>query len=655
VTKDLLWVAVAAGVPLFVLPAAEYPFDPSKASLLQILTGLLLVSGSRVLWCSRGTAAKPQPAPESVLRCRPWQVPLVIAALACIGVMLLSCLVSADWRSSLWGSYAWADGLWTELCYIALFFLLAGSLASQRSELLGKTVALAGTLIAIYGLAQYTGVDLLPWETDSESRVLSTLGRSNYLGAYLALTLPFTLGRAEARKGISRAAWVLGIYIQAVALILTGARAAWLGAAAGLSLWALLKLYPGFGRRKAGVIAVLLVVVAAAMVILGVWGPRLVQRQDVSMRAAIWQASVRLLQQRPLLGHGPGTYEFVVRTVLPGPLQRAYSRGLRIADPHNLVLDAGVNSGLLGVAAWLLLMTCFFVEGQRAYAQDANEKGRLLGRTAIAVGTAYVVTGLLTPVTVSVALTWWLTAGLLASESRSLRQSRGQDMPCQPPEQRRRWLRAVGLIGSGFLLLGIGLSSLLGSVSTASSQSALARGNISQGIQLAKRATRLEPWRWQDWVILGDMNAEAAHTSGGVAPTEQLTRARSSYEKAAGLCPICSEPLLRLAELDMAVGEDGSLDRAGELLRRAHSLDPFNARVLTDLGRAALAEAQPVAALEWLEKSKELDPTDALTYFFLAEAHGLVGHRHRACLMEQRAADLGALVGQRWCSPSTSP
>lgn len=69
------------------------------------------------------------------------------------------------------------------------------------------------------------------------------MGRSNYLGAYLAIVIPFTLYKLVILRPLSEkgyAGMALVLLLQVICLLLTQARAAWLAFVGSTSLFLLL-------------------------------------------------------------------------------------------------------------------------------------------------------------------------------------------------------------------------------------------------------------------------------------------------------------------------------------------------------------------------------------------------------------------------------
>lgn len=154
----------------------------------------------------------------------PWQElcdhPLLLPALGVAGAFLLATVAAPDRRLSLWGSYERGQGLATQISYVLLFLVPAARLrtAVQARRLLAVMAATAVPL-ALLGVAQAAGWQIPDLLSDARSPVHGTLGRSNFLGAYLALLLPLTLAlAATARRRAARLAEADQSFAQAASL-----------------------------------------------------------------------------------------------------------------------------------------------------------------------------------------------------------------------------------------------------------------------------------------------------------------------------------------------------------------------------------------------------------------------------------------------------
>jgi O-antigen ligase len=274
---------------------------------------------------------------------------------------------------SLWGGRDNPQGTITVLCTVIFSLLIADGLRTHAQfNRMVSALILGSVPVAVYGLSQFFGLDPLPWITDSVSPVLSTLGRSNFLGAYLAMVVPFTLLRiADGDAGRSQARYAFVLALQIGCLWLTLARAAWVGLLGGtLSFLGLLAQ-----RRRSRALWGSAVIV----LFLGVWSytamnvtalPRWDQPTigaqpeqgvpfadlriaSVNARLTIWKTTVGLIRDRWLLGYGPEQFTTIFAAHYPPELARFEGPQVVVDDPHNLFLDQTMAAGVIGLAALL--------------------------------------------------------------------------------------------------------------------------------------------------------------------------------------------------------------------------------------------------------------------------------------------------------------
>jgi putative inorganic carbon (HCO3(-)) transporter len=300
--------------------------------------------------------------------------------------------------------------------------------APEYARRLITALLLGSVAVAVYGLAQYVGLDPLPWITDSVSPVLSTLGRSNFLGAYLAMVIPFTLSRlAVCAAPGSRLRYGLVLALQAACLFLTMARGAWLGLVAGCAVFLGLLAYRWQSRRMlaaAGSALLVGAVLLAAMDRL----PQLLQGRaqvanlsraselslpelrsiSVETRAVIWEGTLALIPRRWPLGYGPGTFEGVFAAHYPPKLAQLAGPGLVIDDPHNLLLDQLVAAGAAGVLAFLTLVAVFFWRAGRTFCRVTGRPNQAVLAAILGSATAFLIQAQFNPDVIVLAVLFWL-------------------------------------------------------------------------------------------------------------------------------------------------------------------------------------------------------------------------------------------------------
>lgn len=133
--------------------------------------------------------------------------------------------------------------------------------------------------------------------------------------------------------------------------------------------------------------------------------PRFTQLEEGSAqeRLAVWKADLRAWSIDPVLGSGPSTTWHGFLAHATGSEIR--TAGRNNADAHNILLELGVTTGVIGVAAFLVLGLFVAVRIRRSPADRAWAAG-----AAVAVGTVH----LFQPLNLRLTPLLFLTAGLAA-------------------------------------------------------------------------------------------------------------------------------------------------------------------------------------------------------------------------------------------------
>ena len=246
-------VAIVVLVPVVVdtnvlLYASQAAYDPPKFKVFMWFSVALLVAVPGVV----------------VLRREPLNVPVLIPALAFLGLSALSTLLSEDPWHSLFGDRQM--GLLSLAAGVLLFYAVARVLNSPlRVRIFLAAGVTAAVLISVFGISQKYGLDPLsgwgvPWYTD-RGRPYSTLGNPLFLAAYLTLMMGAATAlcfKAGSWKG--RAPWLFALAIMGACWLYTDERGPMLcaGVALPMVLW--------FSRRRMGTARPLLAPLAILVV-----------------------------------------------------------------------------------------------------------------------------------------------------------------------------------------------------------------------------------------------------------------------------------------------------------------------------------------------------------------------------------------------------
>ncbi|MBN1659021.1 MAG: O-antigen ligase family protein [Anaerolineae bacterium] len=650
---EMGWLLAALLAPLSVNLWAEQPFEPFKAGVARTLAWLL--AGA---WLADGLIGRRSPWRELEGN------PLLWPAVALGGVQAAATAVAADRGLSLWGSYARAQGALTLLSYLLLFLVVSARLRTlAQARRLLTALVMAAVPLAGLGLAQALGWDAVGLISDARSPLYTTLGRSNFTGAYLALLLPLTATLAATAAGRGRRLAGGALLAAELAVIgLTLARGAWLAAAAGLGSLALLWYWPQLSRRRRRVI----LAAGLAGLIGGLGGTLWLGHEGGSeaARLTIWQATLELVGQRPWLGYGPDALELVFPRVYPPQLVYYQGRGVVVDRAHNLALDWAVTTGLAGVLAWLALWAAAFRTGWRAAQATAEPERRLTLLACLAAVAGNAAGNLVSfDVTATATATWLLLALLPALGGRAApgpfspspqpsppgerepppTPGRGGDWPPETDAARghTRWLRwlAAGLLlaGVGGAVLQLNVRPLAANVAARTAARRSEAGDWPGAIAALERATHLWPaepayHRELSWAYL--------QQAAGQDPRRWLEQAEAELLAARDLRPGDYGTWAALGELYGLWGnrwEPAQVALAHEAYRQATALAPHQAMLYTAWGMVHLEGNDPAGAAARFGQAVALDATDGYAFTHLGDAELARGHVEAALAAYRQA------------------
>jgi tetratricopeptide (TPR) repeat protein len=191
---EAAWLAAAATIPLFFNVSSAQTFEPDKVFLLRFLA---IISGAAFL-LKRLTAqrsSKEDLAGE--VSFRPLlRHPLVFLILSIAVLYTLSSIFSIMPAISWFGLYTRAQGTITFYSYAILFLVVLSELRNSAQLRRLQYVFIVTSLpVAGYGFLQHFRADSLPWGNAMPGRSSGSMGNPIFLGAYLAMVIPLTIGR----------------------------------------------------------------------------------------------------------------------------------------------------------------------------------------------------------------------------------------------------------------------------------------------------------------------------------------------------------------------------------------------------------------------------------------------------------------------------
>lgn len=623
-------VLLAALVPASALaldPGGWFPFGPSKAlafsALLPIGAALVLRGGAGSLGRSIG-------------------VPLA-GLLAVLGVAAAVGLDPIDaWTGTPERMFGWLT--WA-LCGLAL---VAGASLDVGRD--GPVLA-TGVVVAGVGVGAVATAEAFGWAPGpiglGGDRLTGTYGSAAYLGAAAALFGPVLAGVAADRQADRRlrAAAAVGAAGLVVALFGSGARAAWLGTAAGTAVlvWSRRRALGGRPRAVlvAGMAAVAVTVVLLALTPVGGRVRSLGDPDAPGGRGRIdeWRVGVRVLADHPVLGVGPEGYRIAFGTRADDAYERAHGRDPLPDRAHSGPLDLALAGGPLALLAWVAL-----VVGVGRRLRPALARGRPAVAGTVVAFVAHVVGQLvLFPLAELEPVTWLLAGAALAAAApgsgvaaastgpaAAEASTTGADHRRPVPTAVVVGLVVVGLLGSAVAGLGV-----LADRRAERSVEHLAAGDGPGAVRAAVGAAALRP----DVVRYRLLEARAR-----VAAGEGQLAALAALDDAAAVSP--GDPIVRLERVRALV------DRAAATRVPAHAHaartaaealvadDRSRAEAWRQLGRAEALDGDPSTAVAALERAAYLAPHDPEPLVDLAEVDHALGRDDAATTELDRALDL---------------
>jgi len=305
------------------------------------------------------------------------RTPLDVPLAACLAAYLASIAVSSDPFLGVVGMYSiHAYGLAGFLLCAAVYLACAWSDEPQEPDRLLLLALWAAAAAAAYGILQKLGLEPFAGVRASGSgRVGGPQGDPVPFGACLLLFVPvaahFWRDPSPGRRALGR----LGGALVAAALALTLSRGAWLGAAAGLSVYVWLSGEEASRRRRLALISG-----AAAASVIAVALLRPTAKASDSARWALWESVGRSIPKHPWLGAGPDSVQTLLRRERTDDFIRILGPEKSQVSAHNDLLQAAATLGLSGLAAYLGLL----VGAWRCLRESLKESRRRSAMAAVA-------------------------------------------------------------------------------------------------------------------------------------------------------------------------------------------------------------------------------------------------------------------------------
>lgn len=310
------------------------------------------------------------------------------------------------------------------LMYDLVYLLIYTTVSTEKEKEKALYAFLAGAVVTVvYGFFQYTNAADMAADMEAQSwvdperfpllrrRMYSTLENPNLFGAYLLMIISiltaFTLRERAVKKRTVFAVILLSLLL---CLALTYSRGAWVSLAAivlGLTL---------FYDKRFGLLFLLVPAVLAF------YHGQVVERflslfsgedTSVDLRFALWESTMAMIEEHPLLGVGWGAYFLAY----PDYNFFIQEEGVLIFHAHNMYLNMLAEVGIPGGMAFLL---AFFAQGilcwrNYRHGNDSFTKSMGLGGVLMVMALSVISMGDHVLFSRSVSFCFWSLSALCAS------------------------------------------------------------------------------------------------------------------------------------------------------------------------------------------------------------------------------------------------
>ncbi|MEG1441783.1 MAG: O-antigen ligase family protein, partial [Oscillospiraceae bacterium] len=301
---------------------------------------------------------------------------LVVAMLA---IYLIAGITSFAMVKSLsiWGIY---------FAVMIFYFVIINTLKTKKQVFdLLTVLAISGALVCLYGLAQY----IFGWNTsqawmdeemftDIKMRIYSTLGNPNVLGEYILLVLPVSVGLMWVnKKPLPKFIFACMSVVAFAAIILTFSRGCWIGLVITAAIFITFVAGKLWGLALIALPFVPMLLPESIINRFASIGD--MKDSSTSYRVFIWIGTLAMMKDYWLSGIGMGSDAF--SAVYP-----FYSYNAIVAPhAHNLFLQILVESGAVGILAFLAILFVFYKKLMVGHKYGGG-KGSPLSTMIVAIG-----------------------------------------------------------------------------------------------------------------------------------------------------------------------------------------------------------------------------------------------------------------------------
>ena len=318
-------------------------------------------------------------------------------------VYFLASIFSVDHLFSFWGS-PYRSGGFINFAFYFIFTLLMFLIVIKKDwqKFWDFSIGI-GIFVCLIGLIQFYGLFNKIF-ISAGAGIGSTIGNPIFLGIYLLLlffiTLSFIINECYSSNKYKKWFYVFALLVFLYTILLAGSRATYLGIIIGTSIFLL--LYPK--KLKIIKISLGLFLLTVTLIVFYVniisniskvsqfeytkfqalESRLLVKKVFSDERYKAWITAIKVIKDKPILGYGPEN--------LAVGFDKNYDPNITWSPwwdkAHNVFLDIGTQTGILGILSYISLFIALFWElkKEKSRTDDNNKKIIITGIQAMLAG-----------------------------------------------------------------------------------------------------------------------------------------------------------------------------------------------------------------------------------------------------------------------------
>ena len=607
---------------------------------------------------------------------RPRITPLTIAITLFLGVLVLTSIIGVNFERSFWSVFERMTGLLT-FFHLFVFYIVLTSCFKERKywERILSVSILACVLISFYALTS----------KDPITRGGGTLGNSSFFSSYLLFNIFFVLILLVVKSGLWRIFYGLALTLFLFLLFFNpggftkGAVSAFVIGTVILIFGSLMFYLFSSGKRKLKNIAFLLVI----LLVLGASGffqldftkekmAELWQSGNVQSRLILWDMAWQAWQERFWLGWGLENFNVPFAKYFDPKL--TLTNNIWYDKAHNIVLDTGVSSGIIGLLSYLSIFGIAIFGLLKLLPKAGKKKNIIIPLGMVVLLLVYFFQDLFVFDMISSYMMFFLSLAFVsflispqreedkssssATESR-LRDEGGKESEAlfdfavareDKEENRQKVVPLPSFIGVVLIVLTI-LTFFLGNIQPARASKFILKGiayPLEQSLsnfQKAFKASSMAKFETPEQFSM-KISALAVQTGQNKELLNQgFQLAEEEFKKSITQNPLDFRLYLFLGRhynyFYQFTEDEEKLVLAEKVLEKALELSPTNQQVYFIFAQTRFLQGNKEKALEFLQKAKDLEPRFVWSGWYLARGYKITGKYELALSELKELENLG--------------